>query len=536
MLPTLPEPVLPNNDAIAASPIALPMKRPLDSPPFSPIEPKRLHPDGQLFSPGFTRPDLPRIIPRDIRIPSEQSPHQLPQHPIYQPVLSPNLQRQAGSESAIRKILEKKAVRPGGEITSPQEIQRREAVASPNRPKVLSPFQESSNVHVKEKEGVFKDNRNLGRDDSRFAGNDSRIVKDEPRSMKSESRSSNFGMSPHLSSPLEKQKIDSPKTLFSPLRSPNLFTSPKSEPGASLNSPVPERLQAVMNKASPVIQSPGVNLSPKVEPSIPKVDKKSKKAKKAKKAKKGSPSKPAEKKSKMPAMGLFPGSQQLFASPHILKSPQELKPAIVSQASVRASPKLEPKHDISPAILSPQRQSNVGKTKGTPTAQTKPAQGSPYRQDETLTTDKKTKTKKGKKRQSESKPPKSDLSLNLDSPYEPKEKIPRMVAENRNELTSPPWKQQKGTPQSEFKSPQNITSPSFKSPKYSLASTPSTTFSVATSQSPTVSSPVTSRISGASSETSKKEKVGKEKGKKKEDKKRKKDKKNKKKVSNFYYL
>lgn len=529
-LPTPTEPVLPSNNVIAASPVALPMKRPLDSPPFSPIEAKRLAPDGQLFSPGFSRPDLPRIITRDIRNPSEQSPNRGSEHPMYPPLLSPNLQRQAVSESAIRKILEKKTVRPSGDLNSPLEIQRREAIASPNRPKVSSPFQESSNIHLKEKEGMFKDNRNLGRDSSRFAENDSRTIKDEPRSVKGDSRNSNFGMSPHMSSPLEKQKIDSPKTLFSPLRSPNLFTSPRSEPGASLNSPLPERLQTVMNKASPVIQSPEVNLSPKVEASTPKVDKKPKKAKKAKKAKKGSPSKPAEKKSKTPAIGLFQGSQQLFASPHILKSPQELKPAIVSQASVRSSPKVEPKHDITAAILSPQRQSTVGKAKGTPTAQSKPTQGSPHQQEETPTTNKKTKTKKGKKRQSENKPQKSDSSLNLDSPYEPKEKIPRMVAENRNELTSPPWKQQKATPQSEFKSPQSITSSPLKSPKYSLATTPSTTFSVSTSQSPGLSSPVTPKISDTSPETSKKEKAGKEKGKKKEDKKRKKEKKNKKKV------
>ena len=282
------------------------------------------------------------------------------------------------------------------------------------------------------------------------------------------------------------------KNVFSP-SSRDSLTSPINRHSSAIKSPASDKVSQPQKIASsPFLESNLNQPISKLEPTASLSDKKLKKAKKPAKAKSAS-SALGSRKSKQNAAS----SPQLFGSPHILKSPPEHRSIIASQTNMKGSPKTESKMD---QITSPYQE----KTPTTPEIKSKILHSTPYSED----TKHMKGVKKAKKQSAKKAKRKSDTSNNV----EKKEESPIAAPERPQLFASLPLT--KLSKHDDFKSPASITSPTMKSPK----------FSVAVSHSPALSSPDLGTPDAKYSASEKK------KANKKEEKKRKKEKKNKKKV------
>ena len=423
------------------SPVTLPRKRPAESPLMSPIEPKKATYENQLFLPNLIRPEVPRLAPVDSPL--------LSVSPTSMPVLP------SSKECSTPKSTGK---------GSPSILQERSTQSPPKaakQPKILSPSYHTENMHHKSRETKVKETQK--RHEILQASNDH-------------------------------SRVNYLNRKFSPTNSDPL-TSPINKPPATLGTPLYEKVQpAHKSVSSPLLESPTKHASqkPDVLPSIQ--DKKIKKAKKVKKTKIASTTKGLKKKSKQNTGSPFLNSSQLFALPHILKSPPEQKTVI---AAVKASPASEPKQD---QVMSPLRSSITDRSPATPEVKIKSLHSSVHAEKEKKIKEKekdKTANSKGSGKRSGIKSKKKSISTTSS------DKRGKSLQESPRQPT-----------QDQFKSPDGITSPEMDSPK----------FSVAVSQKNTLSTPdcrLPKTKHGRAEEVDKKSS-------KKEEKKRKKDKKSKK--------
>ena len=458
-------------------------KKAEESPPYSPVEPKRLNLGAQLLTPDLTRPDLKVRTPQSIFMEKISASVKTPMEKK-----SPSIKTNAYEPRAEK--------RPSSVLleTSTRKNEFDRFLPSPvasKRPKIAAETLETENYLETRMEQLTPTDP---------------VVKEKSKALPSD------GLKTTLTN-IQKYADDQPKSVASPasihkfLQLDSSLVSPN-EPKSGIET---ENMKFSKDSpVSPILSASAKPLQLSVSNTL-KMDKKSKKGKKIKKTKKSLLSKSETKKQKT-MFGSMVGSPQLFASPHLLKSP----PDSILSSSPCAVPvqrlEVKPQNEVNP--VSSVKANNSSKKKGadTPSDLLK-VDTNVVPSSKALSEQKK--EKKDKKKHVAKKKVPHQRSVEISS----RGKSPPSITEKQSPITSPPWK--KSVTGDEIKSPEGL--------KSSL-------FSVVASGSESLLSPVVSLPAvdvTASVFKSKKQLAVLEKEKKREEKKLKKEKKSKKKVC-FY--
>ncbi|XP_065058790.1 transcription initiation factor TFIID subunit 3-like isoform X1 [Rhopilema esculentum] len=406
-------------------------KRPADSPPFSPVEPKKPLMDNQLYLPSLVRPDMPSLGP------STGSPMITKQN--FVPFPSPGFPTDSFSENSLKRVIEERRPASLWDKNSPKEKSKQE-LFSPEpalKQKILSPSSQSQNLksHQQSYEMKPKDRHQI----SIATGTSF------PTAAKTDS-DDGFSSLSHVEHPGR-------EPLTSPL---NKFSSNIMSPPVSDKSPVANKKTA----NSPMYHTTLSQPVPRPDVVTSLEEKKVKKAKRSKKSKeKVTPA--SGKKLKSQQVSSFAGSPQLFASPHILKSPPEPRATVVAHAVTKGAQKMEhkPEHLFSPV------QSNNEKMHSTPEPlKSRPLHSTPVEESISVSSLKK-KSVDRKKKSSAEKSKKKSKSVKSKALNKDNDKS--SFFERQHMVASLPLKKQ--TSDDEFKSPSSMKSPSLSSPRFSVA-------------------------------------------------------------------